>query len=57
MNLNAISDNLRRIQDRIRAAAARAGRPADAVRLVAVTKTVGMAEIRELHRLGVREMA
>lgn len=57
MNLKAISHNLRRVQDRIQAAAERAGRPADAVRLVAVTKTVGMAEIRELHRLGVREMA
>ncbi len=56
MNSN-ISDNLQRIQSRIAAATERAGRSAASVRLVAVTKTVGLPEILELYRLGVREMA
>ncbi len=38
-NYSAIADNLRRVQDRIAAAAARAGRDSSAVTLVAVSKT------------------
>ena len=38
-NYSAIADNLRRVQDRIAAAAARAGRDPSAVTLVAVSKT------------------
>ncbi len=48
-----IAHNLEIIRDRIAAAAVRAGRAPDAVRLVAVTKTVGLAEIQALHDLGV----
>lgn len=55
--LSNIAENVQRIQSRIAAAAGRAGRAAGSVRLVAVTKTVGLPEILELHRLGVREMA
>jgi len=44
--------NLREVQDRIAAAATRAGRPADATRLVAVTKTVGAEAIRTLVEAG-----
>ena len=44
--------NLREVQDRIAAAAARAGRAADAVRLVAVTKTAGTDAIRTLLAAG-----
>lgn len=36
--MSSIADNLKRIQDRIASAAARAGRPAGSVRLVAVSK-------------------
>jgi len=47
-----IRTNLRRVTDRIADAAARAGRPADAVRLVAVTKTVPTDAIRTLLAAG-----
>ena len=50
-----IAHNLNIIQRRIADAAARSGRnPAD-VTLVAVTKTVGVEEIRALYDLGVRD--
>ena len=48
--------NLRDVQDRIAAAAARSGRPATAVRLVAVTKTVSPATIRLLVEAGQRDL-
>jgi hypothetical protein len=48
--------NLREVRDRIAAAAARGGRPAAAVRLVAVTKTVGEDVIRALARAGQRDL-
>lgn len=51
-----IEANLARIRSRIADAAARAGRHPDDIRLVAVTKTVGVNEIAILHELGVREM-
>ncbi len=44
--------NLREVQDRIAAAAARSGRAADAVRLVAVTKTAPVDAIRTLLGAG-----
>jgi hypothetical protein len=44
--------NLREVRDRMAAAAARSGRPPDAVRLVAVTKTVGPDAIRLLAQAG-----
>ena len=49
----SIADNLHRVQDRIAAALARTGRSEDAVTLIAVTKSVGLAEIDELKQLGV----
>jgi PLP dependent protein len=47
-----IQHNLQQVNDRIRAAAERAGRSPEEVRLVGVTKTVGVEEIRLLHQLG-----
>ncbi|MEX2016387.1 MAG: YggS family pyridoxal phosphate-dependent enzyme, partial [Candidatus Hydrogenedentales bacterium] len=47
-----IARNLARVRERIAAAAQRAGREAAAVRLVAVTKSVGIEEIRSLIALG-----
>ncbi len=51
-----IGRNVADIRRRIADAAARAGRDAASVRLVAVTKTVGMAEIAALHAAGAVEM-
>lgn len=51
-----IARNLAAVRGRIANAAARASRPADAVRLIAVTKTVGMDEIRALVSLGVEHL-
>jgi len=48
--------NLREVRDRIAAAAARSGRPAGAVRLVAVTKTVGEDVIRTLAGAGQKDL-
>ncbi|MDK1030833.1 MAG: YggS family pyridoxal phosphate-dependent enzyme [Planctomycetia bacterium] len=47
-----IADNLSRIRDRIAGAAARSGRRAEDVRLVAVTKAVEIEHIRALVELG-----
>jgi pyridoxal phosphate enzyme (YggS family) len=49
-----IRENLARVRQRIAEAAARSGRTADAVRLVAVTKSVGEPEIRALVDAGCR---
>ncbi len=51
-----IAYNLGIIRERITAAAVRANRAPDDVRLVAVTKTVGLAEIQALYDLGVRDI-
>jgi len=48
-----ISDNLRKIEERIGLAAAKSGRARQDVTLVAVTKTVGIDEIKEAVELGV----
>jgi len=45
-----ITENLLRVQERMAAAAARSGRPADAVELIAVSKTHPVEVIRELAR-------
>lgn len=50
-----IAANLERVRARIADACRRAGRKEGDVTLVAVTKTVGAEEIRELYRLGVRD--
>jgi hypothetical protein len=51
-----IENNLRAIRQRMADAALRAARRPEDVRLVAITKTVGIAEIAILHELGVKEM-
>lgn len=48
--------NLADVRERIALAAGRSGRAADAVRLVAVTKYVGAAEIRALLDAGCRDL-
>ncbi|MBN1591321.1 MAG: YggS family pyridoxal phosphate-dependent enzyme [Pirellulales bacterium] len=50
--VRTITENLARIQARIAEAAARAGRKADAVRLLGVTKYVGQRETRALFESG-----
>lgn len=52
----ALAENLAGVRERIRSAARRAGRDADAVRLVAVTKTVDAAVAAEIARLGVLDL-
>lgn len=52
MDLGALERNLRTVTGRIAAACERAGREPEAVRLVAVTKTVGPEVIRALVGLG-----
>jgi pyridoxal phosphate enzyme (YggS family) len=51
-----LGENLRRVQERLAAAAQRANRSHDDVRLVAVTKYVGLDEVRALLKLGVKEL-
>ncbi|HYF51087.1 MAG TPA: YggS family pyridoxal phosphate-dependent enzyme [Planctomycetota bacterium] len=48
--------NLKRVQERIAAAAARAGRRPEDVRLVAVTKYTGVEQIRALIEMGVADI-
>jgi hypothetical protein len=50
----SLADNVARIQERIAAAARRAGRPPDDVRLMAVSKTFPADRIREAYAAGVR---
>jgi len=49
-----IAGNLARVRERIDAARQRAGRPEGSVRLVAVTKTVGVHEVEIVAGLGVK---
>jgi hypothetical protein len=51
-----VLSNLREVRDRMAAAAARSGRRAEAVRLVAVTKTVSEETIRTLVEAGQRDL-
>ena len=51
-----IERNLEEVRNRIRAAAERSGRDPGSVRLVAVTKTVGVEEARILVGLGVTDL-
>jgi pyridoxal phosphate enzyme (YggS family) len=51
-----IDDNLARVRQRIAEAAVRSGRKADAVRLVAITKYVGLDEMRALVSAGCGEL-
>ena len=50
----SIAENLERIRERIERAASRAGRPAEQITLVAVSKTHAAERIREAYRAGVR---
>lgn len=52
-----LRDNLARLRQRMVAACARAGRPENAVRLVAVTKSAEVDAIRGLVELGVTDLA
>ena len=51
-----IRDNLSRLRSEVAEAAAVSRRSADAVRIVAVTKTVGLPEIAALAALGLRDL-
>lgn len=53
---STIERNLDRVYRRISAAAERAGRNPQAVRLIAVTKAVGLEEAQVLHTLGVNDL-
>ncbi len=50
----SVRENLLRIQERIAAAAARAGRRAEEITLIAVSKTHPASAIREAHEAGIR---
>lgn len=50
-----IAANLERVNERIARACERGGRSPEAVTLVAVTKTVGLSEIRTAYSLGVKD--
>src|SRR5438094_7449124 len=54
MTPTSVRQNLRRIQERIAGAAARAGRGAEEVTLIAVSKTHPASGIREAYEAGVR---
>lgn len=53
--MSVIANNLEKVMERMTAACERAGRQPGEVKLIAVTKTVGPAEVRELYDLGVRD--
>ena len=53
--MNGLEDNLRSVQERMAAAAARSGRDPVEVRLVAVTKTQSPTIIRAAYELGLHE--
>lgn len=50
----SIAENIAEVRDRIAAAAVRAGRNADGITLMAVSKTFSAAAVREAHAAGVR---
>jgi pyridoxal phosphate enzyme (YggS family) len=51
-----LRDNLQKVRERIQTACVAAGRPEDAVTLVAITKTFPVSDVRALAALGVREV-
>lgn len=55
ISLERIAGNLAAVRNVMAAAAARAGRDLNSVRLVAVTKSAGIEETRALYDLGVRD--
>ncbi|MEU9758452.1 YggS family pyridoxal phosphate-dependent enzyme [Streptomyces sp. NPDC047985] len=52
-----LAENLARVEERIAAACAAAGRPREEVTLIVVTKTYPASDVRVLHELGVRHVA
>lgn len=52
--MSSIADNLKKVQERIQAAAERAGRRGEEIRLVAVSKTVPADLVREAIQAGVK---
>ncbi|MFF8829000.1 YggS family pyridoxal phosphate-dependent enzyme [Streptomyces sp. NPDC015131] len=52
-----LAQNLARVEERIAAACAAAGRPREEVTLIVVTKTYPAGDVRLLHELGVRHVA
>src|SRR2546422_10982195 len=54
MTTNSVRENLLRMQERIAGAAARAGRNADEITLIGVSKTHPASAIREAYEAGVR---
>lgn len=52
-----LAENLARVEERIAAACAAAGRPREEVTLIVVTKTYPAGDVRILHGLGVRHVA
>ena len=54
--LTSLKQNLARVRERIAAAATRVSKSPDAIKLIAVTKSVGVAEIKALIELGVTEI-
>ena len=52
--MTTIGNNIHKVHDRIAAACAAAGRPADSVRLLAVSKTFGAGDVREALAAGQR---
>ncbi|MFK3731175.1 YggS family pyridoxal phosphate-dependent enzyme [Streptomyces sp. NPDC088090] len=52
-----LAENLARVEERIAAACAAAGRPREEVTLIVVTKTYPASDVRILHGLGVRNVA
>ncbi|MFD8211742.1 YggS family pyridoxal phosphate-dependent enzyme [Streptomyces sp. NPDC059695] len=52
-----LAANLDRVEERIAAACAAAGRERDEVTLIVVTKTYPVSDVRLLHELGVRHVA
>ncbi|TDO49846.1 hypothetical protein EV643_10574 [Kribbella sp. VKM Ac-2527] len=51
-----LRDNLERVRERVQAACEAAGRPAEEVTLVAITKTFPISDVRALAALGVRDL-
>ncbi|MEU8518563.1 YggS family pyridoxal phosphate-dependent enzyme [Streptomyces sp. NBC_01216] len=52
-----LAENLARVERRIAAACAAAGRAREEVTLIVVTKTYPASDVRSLHELGVRDVA
>lgn len=52
--MNEIDDNIKKVIARIAAAAARSGRDASGITLIAVSKTVGAEQVREAYDAGIK---